>query len=411
MRFLRTAPTRRLLAVIAGLVAAIAAGTAIAVGATSGGPVPKAKPLANSIHQAMTAKPVNGISAHITFVNHLIASTDFTGDAQDPLLQGATGRIWVSNDGRLRLELQTTNGDAQVVVNQGSFWISDPRSNTVYEGTLPSDSSSSSTTSTTKQESIPTIAQIQADINHLLTHADLLGAATSNPTDVAGRPAYSVVVEPKHSGGLLGQVQLAWDAVTGTPLKIAINAQGSNQNPVLELKANRISYGPVTGAFNIKPPPNAKVVKIAGTNPTGPQSSAGSKQKPVTGLTNVQSRVPFTVSAPATIGGLQRQEVRLLDWGSKPAALVTYGQGLGAIVVVEQTAAGSSGALGQGQSQSGTSGSGLSLPPVNIKGATGTELATALGTVLHYTKSGVAYTLLGSVQAPAAEAAARDLTP
>ena len=46
MRFLRTASTGRLLALIGGIVIAIAAGTAIAVAATGSGPVPKAKPLA-----------------------------------------------------------------------------------------------------------------------------------------------------------------------------------------------------------------------------------------------------------------------------------------------------------------------------------------------------------------------------
>ena len=51
MRFLRTASTGRLLALIGGLVAAIAAGTAIAVAATGNGPVPKAKPLARAVHE------------------------------------------------------------------------------------------------------------------------------------------------------------------------------------------------------------------------------------------------------------------------------------------------------------------------------------------------------------------------
>jgi len=54
---------------------------------------------------------------------------------------------------------------------------------------------------------------------------------------------------------------------------------------------------------------------------------------------------------------------------------------------------------------------GLSLPSVSINGATGTELSTALGTVLRYTSGGVAYTVLGSVQPFVAEQAAKALTP
>ena len=139
LRFLRTASTRRLLATIAGALAVIAGGTAIAVAATGSGPVPKAQPLAGAIHQALSAPKVTGISANISFTNNLIDSSDFTGQGTDPILQGASGRLWLSDDGRLRIELQSDNGDAQVVVDHRSFWISDPTQNVVYEGTLPAD--------------------------------------------------------------------------------------------------------------------------------------------------------------------------------------------------------------------------------------------------------------------------------
>ena len=49
------------------------------------------------------------------------------------------------------------------------------------------------------------------------------------------------------------------------------------------------------------------------------------------------------------------------------------------------------------------------LPKVNIDGATGEELATALGTMLTFERGGVAYTVLGSVPPAAAENAARGL--
>src|SRR6202453_5065701 len=126
LRFLRTASTRRLLATIAGALALIVGGTAIAVAATDSGPVPKPQPLANAVHQALGAPKVTGISANISFTNNLIDSSDFTGQSADPILQGATGRLWLSDDGRLRIELQSDNGDAQVVVDHRSFWISDP---------------------------------------------------------------------------------------------------------------------------------------------------------------------------------------------------------------------------------------------------------------------------------------------
>src|SRR5581483_4782630 len=138
-RYLRTISTRRLLAIIAGLLVAAVGGTAIAVAAAGSGPVPPRKPLASAVHSALQAKTPAGITARITFTNHLINATDLQGES-DPILNGASGRLWLSpSTHQLRVELQSDSGggDAQVVVNNRSFWAFDPAANTVYEGTLP----------------------------------------------------------------------------------------------------------------------------------------------------------------------------------------------------------------------------------------------------------------------------------
>ena len=169
MKFLRTVSTQRLLAILAGLIIAVAGGTAIAVAASGGGPVPPRESLAQALHQAATAPTVSGISARITFTNHLIDSTDIQG--ADPLLNGASGRLWVSTtDHRMRLELQGQNGDAQVVVDNGSYSIYDPTSNTVYKGTLPASADKNS--SSAKSEPIPTVAQIQSQLGRLMQHVE-----------------------------------------------------------------------------------------------------------------------------------------------------------------------------------------------------------------------------------------------
>ena len=51
----------------------------------------------------------------------------------------------------------------------------------------------------------------------------------------------------------------------------------------------------------------------------------------------------------------------------------------------------------------------LSLPTVSIDGTSAQELATPLGTVLRFTRNGVAYTVIGSVPPTAAELAAKAL--
>ena len=62
----------------------------------------------------------------------------------------------------------------------------------------------------------------------------------------AGQPSYTVRIAPKDDGGLLGAAELAWDAARGVPLRAAVYAQGT-QDPVLELEATDIAYGPIAG--------------------------------------------------------------------------------------------------------------------------------------------------------------------
>ncbi len=406
-RYLRTVSTRRLLAIIAGLTTAIIAGTAIALAAAGNGPVPPRKPLAQAVHGVLGARAVTGITARITFNNRLIAASNFQGS--DPILSGATGRLWISpSTHRLRLELQSDSGggDAQLVVNNRSFWVYDPTAHTVYEGTLPNHRDGATKA---KAHKLPSVAQIQADINRVARRIDLSGAI---PGDVAGHAAYTVRVGPKHSAGLLGAGELAWDAIRGVPLRIAVYARNDSL-PVLELKATDISYGAVPASdFNVAPPPTAKVVKIAaptGTNPTGPKAARDRlrhrSHHEVAGVKAVAAKLPFKLDAPSSLVGLKRRGVALLDWGGTPAALVSYGQNLGGIAVLEQTASKHAMPLSHPQGDH----RGFSLPTVSINGATGQELDTALGTVVRFTRNGVAYTVIGSVPPVAADQAARGL--
>jgi hypothetical protein len=160
--------------------------------------------------------------------------------------------------------------------------------------------------------------------------------------------------------------------------------------------------------FQASPPQGAKVVKVATPAGMGHTATAR-KQAPahrqVTGVAAVAKRLPFTLTAPNKLVGLPRRSVSMLSWGGTPAAVVTYGQNLGGIAVIEQAA--EPGGTPQGQGQDGHNG--LSLPTVSINGVTGQELDTALGTVVRFSRGGVSYIVLGSVPAAAADLAARSL--
>jgi outer membrane lipoprotein-sorting protein len=402
VKFLRTASTGRLLATIVAALTAGATGAAIAVAATGSGPVPPATTLGKAVHTALGASashPVTGVSADITFTDNLIDSSDFTGQANDPLLQGASGRVWWSADGQLRIELQSDNGDAQIVIDHRSWWISDPAENVVYQGTLPaasgsSDTGSAGSGSSAAGHSVPTLAAIDSELTRLMGSLDIAGPQA---TDVAGRPAYRVTVSPKTSAGLLGSVQLAWDAARGVPLQFDLYARGDT-TPVLGLQATSISYGAVAASvFAISPPAGARLVHVGGSDNGG----AKHPRRPVTGVTRVGSHLDFALDPPTTVDGLALGRTRLVDLGG-PGALMVYGHGLGTIVAIESEAP-------HGASTAAPAVGGLSLPTRTVDGASATVLATPLGTVLEFTRGGITYTVIGSITASSAQSAAEAL--
>lgn len=398
MRFLRTVSTRRLVALLSGLVIAAGGGTAIALAAAGGGPVPHAKKLAAAIHQALDARSVAGVSADITFTNNLISSSDLQGS--DPLLTGGQGRLWITRE-RGRIELQSDNGDAEIVWGNGRLWAYDPTGNVVYRLRMPAGHTTRGDRSE-KLDRVPSIAQIQKALKRLAAHLEISGAV---PSDVGGRPTYRVTVSPKRDGGLLSAVQLAWDASRGVPLDFAVFARG-NPSPVLELRASGISYGRVPlSDFRISPPTGAHVVHLR--LPTAPSKHRSkSRHHQITGASAVQKHLSFTLAAPGALAGMNRHAVSLIGGHS---ALVTYGRGLGALVVLERPARPGSSVLPTASNAGGDGGSGLTLPMVSVGGVNAQELVTPLGTVVQFSRGGVSYVILGSVTKSVAEAAARGL--
>jgi outer membrane lipoprotein-sorting protein len=332
--------------------------------ALGSGAKPPAKPLAEAVHDALSAPAVQGVSANIQLTDHLLEGANLASGggqagelASSPLIKGASGRLWIAKDGRVRLELQAEKGDTEIYYDGKTVTLYDAASNTLYRYTIPP---SSQPDTASHQHEVPTLAKIEEAITHLKEHATL---SEATPSNVAGQPAYTVRVSPKESGSLVGGAELSFDAVHGVPLRAAVYSSTNPSSPVIELAATEISYGPVQASvFSFSPPAGAKVNEI-----TSSSSNSG------------------------TAGHSADQE--------KPK-LTSHGHGLSTIGVLESKV--------QSPSKSPTS-SLEGLPKVSINGVSATELRTELGTILTFERSGVRYVLGGSVTPTAIEALARGL--
>jgi outer membrane lipoprotein-sorting protein len=361
----RRLPLTRLLLLCGATVAIGVSATAIAL-ALDSGPTPPAKPLAQAVHDVLAAPPVQGYTATIQLTDHLVEGAELASGGQSgsiassPLLTGATGRLWVSDDGRLRLELQAEKGDTQILYDGHTVTIYDAASNTVYRYTPKSngspDSHPSSGSGSTHQT--PSVQEIEKSIADIRGHAGLSGAT---PTDVAGQPAYTVRVSPSEAGSLIGGAELSFDASHGLPLRAAIYSSKSS-SPVIELAAKEVAYGPVdSSVFSFTPPASAKVQEL--------ELSSSPKQDATSGK------------------------------GAGKPDVTTSGHGISSIAVLRSKAKSGSSAV------SGLEG----LPKVSINGTSASELRTELGTILTFERAGVRYVLAGAVEPSAVEALAKGL--
>ena len=369
-----------LLVGVAALLVLVAVAAATALG--GGGKAPPARPLPQAIHDSLSGQKIDGVTARVRFTTNLFSG--MTTDQSSALLKGGSGRLWLAPH-KLRVELQSDNGDAQVVFNQGKGFVYDGPSDTAYTFAAPAGKKDSARRGK-DSGAVPTVAQIEKKLTQAQRDVAIGGPDSQV---IGGQPAYEVRVTPKQSGGLVGAAQFAWDAANGVPLKIAVYARGSS-TPALALEVTDISFGAVDpSVFDVAPPSGAKTVDLGGRGGGG----AARDHKPA---------ASFRANAPATLGPRARRELK--QTGDGYVAL--YGKGLDTIAVLEHPAKVHA---KQPASNSRDNRGPLELPSGNVNGAKATVVGTPLGGLVSFERGGISYTVAGSQPVNVLRAAAAGL--
>ena len=372
------------------LVLAVALLSAISVTAyamtRSGAAKPPKRSLASAVHRVLTAKPVTGVSAQFRVDQHLLAGAS-TSLASNPLLQGATGSVWVGG-GHARLVVKSQLGTTSVAYDGHQVTLYNPKNHVAYVLPVKHHAKKGGAT----EHNVPTMAAIQHALTQASKFAVISGAIPSN---VAGREAYTVHVSPRQNGGLFGEFDLAWDAAHGVPLRFAIFPRGSS-TAAISISVTHIRYGAIPArALSMTPPAGTKIVHVH-----MPSKSDHPAQQahvaPAVGAAAASKAVGFTVAAPQRLAGFPQHQLRAISIGSHKAALASYGRGLGTVFLLEQRAGGSQSPLS-------------ALPSVSIAGIKAHELDTTLGSVIQWSHGGVTYTIAGSQSAQRLMSAAQSL--
>ena len=95
---------------------------------------------------------------------------------------------------------------------------------------------------------------------------------------VAGQAAYQLVLAPKSSRSLIGQVRVAIDARHHVPLRVQVFAKGVT-SPAFQIGFTSVSFGkPAAANFAFRPPAGAAVMQgNTGSPGNAPGAAPGSE--------------------------------------------------------------------------------------------------------------------------------------
>jgi hypothetical protein len=241
------------------------------------------------------------------------------------LLTGShTMRVWTAGETKQRVALLSTLGESDLVRNGRDAWLWSSEDRGATHFTLPAAAA------TGKPDTpLPHGVTPQEAAEKALAALDPTTAVTTDGTgQVAGRDAYELVLAPKDSRSLVGQVRLAIDAATSVPLRVQVFGRASSDGPAFSVGFTKVSFEvPGDEQFRFNRPPNTKLTE--GTLPSGgdhptPADAAkvGSAVSTVgTGWTAVAVMKGVPASANSTDTGPLAAVMRTLQpvsgsWGS-----------------------------------------------------------------------------------------------
>src|SRR5271165_4575980 len=189
------------------------------------------------------------------------------------LLTGShTIRVWYASPRHFRLAVPESLSETDVIADGNTAWLWESTTNTVTEFMLPPHQSAPQTQPTTAPLTPQQAAQqVLAAVGQTTTVS-----VDSNVT-VAGQAAYELVLAPKDSRSLVGQVQIAIDGRNGVPLRLQVFARGAS-SPAFQVGYTSIQFvTPAPADLTFSPPPGSSVTQVnmasVGSGATGSANS------------------------------------------------------------------------------------------------------------------------------------------
>lgn len=257
---LRSRPALRWLVPSAAAFVVIGGGAAAGTIAASADPSLPERSAAQLLVDVQNAK-VDGLSGTIVQTADLglpqIPGLNGQGDALTQLVAGNnTARVWYAGEEKARVAVLGVLGETDVIRNGKDVWIWRSRENAATHITVPAGSKEKAPSAL--PSGVPSTPQEAADAA-LAAIDPTTAVSTTGAAEVAGRDAYELVLAPKDTASLVGQVRLAIDAKEHIPLRVDVYAKNAD-SPAVRVAFQQVSFAvPDAEQFNFNPPPGAKV--------------------------------------------------------------------------------------------------------------------------------------------------------
>ena len=288
------------------IIGAVLAGSLISVAQASPGLPPRTPAqllaqVADSVTPPLTGTVVETTSLGLP---SLPGTADPTSIAS--LLTGShTIRVWYTGPRHFRLAVPESLSETDVIADGTTAWLWESTTNSVTEYTLPAHRQAPMTAPT----SAPLTPQ-QAAQQVLAAVGKTTTVRVDSNVTVAGRPAYQLVLAPKDSRSLVGQVQIAIDARNGVPLRLQVYARDAS-SPAFQVGYTAIQFvTPAPADLTFSPPRGAKVShenlgsqQASGSSQQGDTSTIGSGWLTVLDLPSAGLTAPSSSGSAPGYGG------------------------------------------------------------------------------------------------------------
>jgi outer membrane lipoprotein-sorting protein len=180
-----------------------------------------------------------------------------------------TVRVWKDGDTLARASVASLMGEKTLIRNGDDLWYYDSSTSTLTTGEVPEHDG-------TDKPDAPWDGDVPDPAEAAQWLLDAVEPTTEvtagDPTVVAGREAYEVVLTPQQDGTLIGEASMAVDAQTGAVLRVQVTAVGAS-SPAIDVGYTTFDpSAPPADVFALGTPPGATVEQL---EPMGDKHGGG----------------------------------------------------------------------------------------------------------------------------------------